>query len=538
MNTLRAARVTPASVALVAAVLVAAFALRVHRIGDRSLWEDELSTWTSIRGTILDGIRYVQMPHPPLYSLSCRLSAAGNPRPGETQLRLPAAMCGTLAALAGGWLGSVLYGRRIGWAMLCVLAVNAFLVRYSREARMYSLLVLTTTLSMTFWVLLVMRSRRRGLPALGYILSTTAMLYTHYFAALALVAQCLWYARSGSHNARASAHGRALPGNLAQAEPPDPTPGVGHRLAPLTAMAVCLLAFSPLAVFFVRNILPNKLGWIRQAPPDAYVQLLGELLASVPEAAMPETRLATVWIHLSLGLLACACLLWGLRSHRAGAPSEGQTDVARRPEVAQPGLLLCIWVGCVVGGLGIVSLTFSPVFVPRYAISALIPISLAILAAAQRLRPGLLAGVTAALVACNLAAVGFERLVEPPRPSGLAFIIDHLNRGATASDAVVVIDFPFCPNYRNPVEMGFEYYGLRRDIAVLRMRGEQKSGEIVECEALGDARNLHIVTLLGDVESALRTAGRTSKTYLAAPYRYVVVHGLAGTPPSAPITGQ
>lgn len=538
MNTLRAARVSPASVALVAAVLLGALALRVHRIGDRSLWEDELSTWTSIRGTIMDGIRYVQMPHPPLYSLSCRVSAAGNPRPTETQLRLPAAIYGTLAVLAGGWLASVLYGRRIGWAMLCVLAVNAFLVRYSREARMYSLLVLTATLSTTFWVLLVMRTQRRAVLTLGYILCTTAMLYTHYFAGLILPAQWLWHScvRSTSIRRYAQAKASARDDPSVDAEPLKS--GQSEPFLPRLAMAVSLLAFAPLAMFFIRNILPNKLGWIRQAPAGAYVQLLGELLASAPDAAMPEIRPATVWIHLALGLLACACLLWGLRPHRFYAPNVGPTDVAQRPDVALPGLLLCLWVGCVVGGLGVVSLTFSPVFVPRYAISALIPVSLTILAAAQRLKPGMLVPVTVALVACNLASAGFERIAEPPRPNGLALIIDHLNRAATGSDAVVVIDFPFCPNYRNPVEMGFEYYGLRSDIAVLRMRGAQKSGEIVEREALDDARNLHIITLLGDVESALKTSDRPSNSYLAAPYRYFIVHGLPGTPPPAPILGQ
>ncbi|MCC7293494.1 MAG: glycosyltransferase family 39 protein [Phycisphaerales bacterium] len=537
MTSKHPARVSFASVALVAVLLVGALSLRLHRVGDRSLWEDELSTWTSIRGTIMDGIRYVQMPHPPLYSLSCRLSATGNPRPSETQLRLPAAIYGTLAVFAGGWLGSVLYGRRLGAAMLCVLAVNAFLVRYSREARMYSLLVLTATLSTTFWVLLVMRTRRRGLLALGYVLSTTAMLYTHYFAALILPAQGLWQSCVRSTNLQRYAHAKAWSRDDPSTDMEPLRTGVNDSFLPRLAMGAAVLLFAPLAMFFVRNILPNKLGWIHQAPAGAYVQLLGELTAGVPQGVMPELRVAATWIEWALGLLACACLIWGWLPLRCKQPEHRPIDGAPVAEVARPGLLLCLWVGCVVGGLGIVSLTFSPVFVPRYAISALIPVSLAVLAAAQRLKPTLLVPATAALVACNLAAVGFERIVEPPRPNGLAFIIDHLNRSASASDAVVVIDFPFCPNYRNPVEMGFQYYGLRSDIAVLRMRGEQKSGAIVEHAALGDARNLHIVTLLGDVEPALQSSGRPFSTFLAAPYRYFIVDGLPGTPPPAPILG-
>ncbi|MCG3131717.1 MAG: hypothetical protein FLDDKLPJ_02522 [Phycisphaerae bacterium] len=505
--------------------------MRWHRLGERSLWEDELSTWTSIRGTVMDGIRYVQMPHPPLYSLSCRVAAWGEPKPSEARLRLPAALYGAAAALAGGALGAVMFGRRVGWAALIVFAFNAFLLKYSREARMYSLLALTTTVSMLCWYALVTRRGRRAAWGAGYILSTTAMLYSHYFAPLALAAQAAWWAAVVTLRRRAEAAGAGPTFPLRDAEHDGPLPdgrgsaAGGGRRYELACLTLPVLLYAPLAVFFVRHVLPNKLGWIQPAPWWAYPHFLGDaVLGLFDEGGAGST--ATRWAHVSAGVFVAAALLCGAVP-RLGARGVGATQDERD---ACPGrLLLLFWVVFVVGGLGAISLVSNPVFVPRYAITALVPGTLAVLTLPVIRGSRALIGAAALLLVGN-APVAVTECLEESGPDGLAGIIRHLNDTLGPEDAVVVVDFPFCPNYRNPVEMGFEYYGLRDDLTVLRMRGEQKRGQLTDSTALSDPRRLHIVTLLGDFDATLRATGRRVDIYALPPYRYFIVHPASGNP--------
>lgn len=524
-------RISTSTAVLVALVALCGLSLRMHRLGDRSLWEDELSTWTSIRGTVMDGIRYVQMPHPPLYSLSCRVAAWGEPKPSEARLRLPAAIYGAAAALAGGTLGAVMFGRRIGWAALIVLAFNAFLVKYSREARMYSLLALTTTVSMLCWYALVTRRQPRAAWGAGYVLSTTAMLYTHYFAPLALAAQVAWWAAVVMRRRRAVAAGTDPTGAIRNAEPGGPRPdgrssatGRGGRCE-LVCLVLPLVLYAPLAVFFVRHVLPNKLGWIQPAPWWAYLHFLGDAVLGLFDEGVAGST-ATRWAHVAAGVFVTAALLCGaitrLGAHRG--------DVMREVEDAAAGrLLLLFWAVFVVGGLGAISLVSNPVFVPRYAITALVPGTLAVLTLPVFRRSRALIVAPALLLVGN-APVAVTECLSESGPDGLAGIIRHMNDTLGKDDAVVVVDFPFCPNYRNPVEMGFEYYGLRSDLPILRMRGEQKRGQLTDSAALSDPRRLHIVTLLGDFDAMLRATGRRVDIYALPPYRYFVVHPASGNP--------
>lgn len=552
--------------AICAAVCIIGLGIRVHRIGDRSLWEDELSTWNSTRGSVMDGIRYIQMPHPPLYSLCCRL-VGGGPIPSEARLRWPAAIFGTLAAVAGAVLARLLFGNRIAMAVLFSLCVHAFLVRYSREARMYSLLVLTSTLSMIFTYQTITTARRRDQA--GLLISTTLLLYTHYFAALVLAAQVLWLTTIWWLAPR-SADAMSNPDTLAK-EPvrargtgrpvftrPPPNldvPGF-RRWAVATAGAVLL--FAPMGIFFILRIMPNKLGWIQPAAVWRYVAALGDFVASWPGRAPGEGDAerfsslligAAVMIVITLGVLL---LVVGSKRSTEGRPAEDGralrdndlrivTDSLAAQVAATSWLtgdvsrtmLLVAWLSCVLGGLAVISAASSPVFVPRYAISALVPATILVLALTDRMGRHVLPIATACIIGLNATSVTWERIREPASPNGLKAIIGFLRREATVDDAVVLVDFPFCPNWKNPVVMGFEYYGWREDVALLRVLGDHRSGRIVDDAALSDPRTLHLITLLGDVDEALARHGRVWQTLMLPPYRLVQVAGADGRRSSA-----
>jgi mannosyltransferase len=86
-------------------------------------------------------------------------------------------------------LGRRLFGPRAGVIAALLLAVNANHVRYSQEARGYSLMVLLCTASsLVFLRCLELPSRRNRI---AYILFSAAAVYAHFYSGLLIVAQGL-----------------------------------------------------------------------------------------------------------------------------------------------------------------------------------------------------------------------------------------------------------------------------------------------------------------------------------------------------------
>lgn len=82
-------------------------------------------------------------------------------------------------------IGHHLWDKKTGfWAALLTL-INPFLFQYAFEGRMYSLLVLTSTLSIYFFL-----KKQKIL----FILATLAALYTHHFSLFIVIFEFLWIA--------------------------------------------------------------------------------------------------------------------------------------------------------------------------------------------------------------------------------------------------------------------------------------------------------------------------------------------------------
>ena len=85
---------------------------------------------------------------------------------------------GTVAA--AWWAGRSLFGRRVGWFLVALAAINPFLAYYANETRMYSMVVFLTTLFTASFVHAFVYRRRRYLPL--FALSLALLLYTHNWA--------------------------------------------------------------------------------------------------------------------------------------------------------------------------------------------------------------------------------------------------------------------------------------------------------------------------------------------------------------------
>jgi 4-amino-4-deoxy-L-arabinose transferase-like glycosyltransferase len=86
-------------------------------------------------------------------------------------------------------LGRRLFDSRVGLIAAALIAVNAYHVQYSRDARSYSLMVLLCLLSSLYFLKSLSEPSRWNRAA--YVLSSTLAVYAQFFSALLLIAEWL-----------------------------------------------------------------------------------------------------------------------------------------------------------------------------------------------------------------------------------------------------------------------------------------------------------------------------------------------------------
>lgn len=127
---------------VLAAIVAVAAALRVYRLGEQSLWLDELYSYWASRLSWRD--LWLEIPridkHTPLYYSLLKLwSVFGD---GEAALRSPSAVAGTLAVPCAYVLRRLAAtperARWSGAAAALLAAIHPVLIEYSQEARAYS----------------------------------------------------------------------------------------------------------------------------------------------------------------------------------------------------------------------------------------------------------------------------------------------------------------------------------------------------------------------------------------------------------------
>ena len=184
-------------------VLLLAFALRFYRIQAPSLWNDE-GTSIALAGRGLAAITQgaANDIHPPLYYylLHFWMGLFGK---SELAVRALSSILGTWLVLCtfalGRWSAARSLrngaGDAVGLLAAFFAALSPFQVYYSQEARMYMLSALLGALSTLFLLRLLLgrssHAHGRLLSFAAYSLSTSLLLYTHYFAATLVIAHNL-----------------------------------------------------------------------------------------------------------------------------------------------------------------------------------------------------------------------------------------------------------------------------------------------------------------------------------------------------------
>lgn len=155
--------------------------LRFYGLTDQSLWFDEVLTVRTAErefAGIITDLSVGWNCSPPLYYFMLHLwmKVFGT---GELAVRMLPALWGLLLIPAIFYVGSSLFNRNVGLISAYIVAIGEFHIRYSQEARMYTMLALLGLLSMYFLYKALTTDRK--LSWVGYILFTILIIYTHNY---------------------------------------------------------------------------------------------------------------------------------------------------------------------------------------------------------------------------------------------------------------------------------------------------------------------------------------------------------------------
>ncbi len=164
-------------------------ALRLCRLGARSLWFDEALSGCIAR---LDGVSVLTnvagSSHPPGYYflLHLWLPVCGS---SELALRFPSAAFSLLAVALTYRLARMVLGKQAGWMAALGMAFSPFQLYYAQEARMYGLAIALSA-GIVWAFLQGVRGRQWALWAYGLLVALG--LYVHYYIGLVVLSLHLW----------------------------------------------------------------------------------------------------------------------------------------------------------------------------------------------------------------------------------------------------------------------------------------------------------------------------------------------------------
>ena len=203
--------------AFVVLVLLLAWALRIHNLGQQSLWYDEGNSYVQATRSFADiAANAARDIHPPGYYW---LLAAWRALAGETEfaLRFPSALASLLTVALAYALGRRLYGAGAGLLASVFVALNTFGLYYAQETRMYALLALWGAAGMWALALLIERPTPRRALALGLINAAglwTQYAYPFFMLAQGMVIVAQIFTAEVAENRRGRERGRFLGGAL------------------------------------------------------------------------------------------------------------------------------------------------------------------------------------------------------------------------------------------------------------------------------------------------------------------------------------
>jgi len=341
---------------LILALLLLAFALRIYRLPEQSLWYDEALSVHYARQSLPGLLAGVSgSDHPPLHSLLLHgwIALAGQ---SEFAVRYLSLWWGVLGVALICLLAKRLFDKPTALLATALLAISPLHVWYSQEARMYSLAVALSLGVVLALQAVVARGQSSAWPWVSYVLASVLALYAHFFTSFVLIftnlAFCAWWlVRAGREGWPAM---RPL------------------LIRWATAQLAVLLLFLPWGRFAAEQVATNATYWHGALG-------LGQIVRDTALAFTAGDRVRTPLAQATTAVLAAVALL-GLQVATWDSRDPASWGLSRR----QRALWLLLWLVVPVAALFVISHD-RPKFAPRYLLPALPALHLLIAAAGARL---------------------------------------------------------------------------------------------------------------------------------------------------------
>lgn len=186
----RAPRTDRTDLLILSGITLIGLALRIYHLDYQSLWFDELHSIvpTDPENSISSLIEYCKRDQPPGYFIFLHyfLTVFGY---NEVVGRCASVLLGVAAIPAMYFFGKEIKGPGVGIAAALLTSLNYMHIYYSQELRFYTMVFLTTTLSFLFLIRAYKRGKNQDF--ILYCISTTALLYTHYYGLVIFAAQAI-----------------------------------------------------------------------------------------------------------------------------------------------------------------------------------------------------------------------------------------------------------------------------------------------------------------------------------------------------------
>lgn len=340
---------------VVAAILPAAFLLRIHNLSGHSIWFDEAFS-IKFAELHLNQLWSLGDNSPPLYYIFLHwwTGFAGT---SAFSARLPSAIFGTVSVFMAYKVGFELFGRNAGRAAAFLTAVSVFQIEYSQEARVYSLFALLTLLSMHYF-LKIQRNASAGNLA-GYVLFSILLLYSHVYGIFVIIAQNAYFAALCFLSGKSSRC------------------GTGKWISVQFTLAALFVPWLPVFMSRVREVAQKF--WIARPDHNTLMDSFSIFASQSPLLLL---------ILLALSALAAVSIENGRGRVDGGSffRSVERMQWKIRPANTESVCFLLLWLTIPIAIPFVISLVSRPIYLTRYAIAASVAFFLLAAAGLSRLR--------------------------------------------------------------------------------------------------------------------------------------------------------
>lgn len=359
---------------------------RFYQINSDSLWLDEGFS-VRVASMPFQQMMFLNDKHQPLYIIILHYWIMLF-RDSETAARSLSALFNILSFLLIIPIGKILFNKSIALFSLLIFSLASFQVYFAQETRSYSLMSFLSLLSI-YLFLEIIRNPKKGFQT-GYIISIVLLIFTHIYGWFVLLLENIWFIYK-----------------------------IKKKQAQITRTNWLLLQ-----TIIVILIIPYMLVFIPKV-----INLMQNYWLKKPTILHLGGALLQFSGSLSLMILFVMLILYaGIKTFK---------DKITKYKFKEGALFMILWISIFLLTTFILSQFITPIFLPRYAISASIPFYFLVALAIEGLPKRTLKIVTVVMIICLSIFNLYIYYSQPTREPWRAAIKDLKNK-ADIDDIILI----------------------------------------------------------------------------------------------------